>query len=267
MNVRLVSCFYPTPRIKRYYQLGERSARLYAEAAQYYPLSLALYCQDKEDVKCFEGLPNVDIIVTKRPSHPGFAQCKQSLIYPVTDQPTKDTPDFYELMMHKTWFMAETAKTCRTDQIAWIDYGILRLASHDEIFLSFLVHLSRYNCDKICSPGYSYPSHPAQIYTLARQELITGWADWRLLGTYINVPAPKMVDFADRVQDSYDRLFEKGYMTYEINVWAHLAQNNLSEWVVYSADHNDRLFCGHPGFVRLSGPINLTKDGDPCVRL
>lgn len=154
--------------------------------------------------------------------------------FPERRNPSKDTIEYYALMVCKVYFMklAYEMNLVETPYMAWIDAGSFKLYKDSENATRKLVQCRlKPGINKIIIPG-----------SWNRGNVPFDCVSWRFLGTFFISPVSDIIlKFWSYMNDVMTPLLERGLIVWEINYWAlvELKYPILFYW--YLGDHNDSL--------------------------
>lgn len=157
-----------------------------------------------------------------------------NIIFPECRSVSKDTIEYYALMVCKVYFMklAYEMNLIETPYMAWIDAGSFKLFKDVENAERRLVHYRlKPGINKIVIPG-----------GWNRRDIPLERVSWRFLGTFFISPATDIIlNFWSYMNEVMCPLLERGLIVWEINYWAlvELKYPDLFHW--YQGDHNDSL--------------------------
>ena len=145
----------------------------------------------------------------------------------------KDTKEFFGLMNTKIEFMKRACEYT-TEQLIWIDFGILKIISDIPHFINKLTHIQSHIFDKITIPGCW-----SKKYSFSVEHI-----NWRFCGGILIMPQKHIERFyihsRNVLRDFCTMPIYK--LTWETNVWALIetcAEQENIDW--YLADHNDSI--------------------------
>lgn len=161
-----------------------------------------------------------------------------------TDNPMKDTFDYFVIQCNKTEWIREAAEpreaTIETelDQFIWLDFGIHHILPAD---LNIIAHsfLSKPDSNKVRIPS---------IWDLETYHLLDCKRDilWYFAGGVFGGPAKKIIEFADLTRAKCLQLVEQQqHLMWEVNIWYLVWQDNKSLFSVYKADHNESIISNY----------------------
>lgn len=154
---------------------------------------------------------------------------------PPTRNEQKDTKEFFALMNSKVEFVKKAAEMVpEVDQFLWIDFGILKIISNTERFLSKLEEIETTTFVKMAFPG---------CWGFGRHFTVDA-INWRFCGGFFIMPRPHVLNFFQHSKNVLtDFCTQPQYkLTWETNVWNIIelfAEKDHIDW--YFADHNDTI--------------------------
>jgi hypothetical protein len=216
MNVTFVTAFLlprngaPTRSIERY----RTEFQYLADAGV--PLYVYL------DERCDWDIPGAERICIQTDWLPGNPKL------PDYRNHEKDTVDYMCIQAMKLDLVARAASKCSTPYLAWIDFGVFHMMSDKVGAQEALRQIAarHYPRDKLIAPG----CWPSGDYTMES-------VCWRFCGSFV-------LGHRDLWAPAYQRQMEvlrsiAPKITWEVNVWSRM--DDL--FYIYSADHNEALFC------------------------
>jgi hypothetical protein len=142
---------------------------------------------------------------------------------------TKDTYGYLILMNSKIQFVYDALTIAKTDNLAWIDFGMMKLLKrHDSVFSK--LRAVTVPADKILMPGCT-PQNAVNF----------NHVHWRFCGSLFFGKKAIIEDFYNLNQTFMITLQSQQILTWEVNVWA-LAEAEkpiIFKW--YKGDHNDEI--------------------------
>jgi hypothetical protein len=154
--------------------------------------------------------------------------------------PEKDTKEFFSLMNTKTEFVKKASELYPdAEQMAWIDFGILKIARNTERFIKRLQKIHDMPHSKIMIPGCWAQGLPMDVNAI----------QWRFCGGFLLIPKQFIDEFFQHSKNVLrDFCTMPQYkLTWETNVWyiieVYAEQHNI-KW--YFADHDDSMILNMP---------------------
>jgi len=151
-----------------------------------------------------------------------------------TNNPKKDTPEYMIVQCHKTeWLrMAIEKNPFQTSDFVWIDFGIYHMIRDDGLFSTLLENIARKTYSKVRIASCINPNDHCS------QDLFCRVA-WFFCGSVVGGNQTQLLRFAERMKSKCLSLFaEKKHLTWEVNIWYLLFQENNDIFDFYFADHN-----------------------------
>ena len=141
----------------------------------------------------------------------------------------KDTYGYLILMNSKVQFVYDAISVSKTDKMAWIDFGMMKLLKrHDSVFSK--LRSVTIPDDKILMPGCT-PQNPVNF----------NHVHWRFCGSLFFGKKAIIEDFYNLNQAYMLTLQNQKILTWEVNVWAWLEINHNWKIDYYNANHNDSI--------------------------
>jgi hypothetical protein len=147
----------------------------------------------------------------------------------------KDTKEFFSLMNTKIEFVKKAAdRWPNISTFSWIDYGILKIVKHPELFLSKLTEIGQQSFSKMAIPGcwaFGRGFSVEQIH-------------WRFCGGFFVIPRTYIDTFYQHSKSVLNDFCKMDFykLTWETNVWSIIETCAEKENIVwYFADHDDTI--------------------------
>jgi len=154
---------------------------------------------------------------------------KETTQLPASGKATKDTYEYLVLMNSKLEWMTRSFQYITTTNLAWIDFGIVKILKNVDAALKKLDHI-QIPADKVLIPGcYINPNEPMSLDTV----------HWRFCGGLVFGTKPTIEKFYQLANERYTKMGTK--LTWEVNVWSLIERANLDFFQWYRADHNDAI--------------------------
>lgn len=153
----------------------------------------------------------------------------------------KDTAFFCALMYTKTELLARATRDghIKTPFVAFLDASIAKVLSQTTQTLEAL-RTTTLSPEKV-----RYPLFPGCTPPIAgghSEEFILNHICWTFCGGFFVVPTAKAMDWHVASRDTAVRFMRKDRrLTWEVNVWAHMAENEGHSVHWFKADHNDSM--------------------------
>ncbi len=142
---------------------------------------------------------------------------------------SKDSLAYFCVQNQKAEWLARAARACESQTLIWMDYGILHnTLIHDAEIQAFFERVEAGPPDRIVYPG----CHQIGDLPIPRNQV-----HWAFCGTVLVVPSDLVEWFAAECR----RVAMAGQPTWEVNVWAIIAQANRDKFRWYAADHDNSL--------------------------
>jgi hypothetical protein len=140
----------------------------------------------------------------------------------------KDTRDFLILMNNKIEFMKYSLIYIETKYIAWIDFGIMKIFKDFDVNWKNITNIKILD-DKLLIPG----CHNKKLLNDLDN------VNWRFCGGLLFGTIKTITNFQELLYKYIEQHRDK--ITWEVNYWAIIEENNknLIQW--YWADHNDTM--------------------------
>ena len=154
---------------------------------------------------------------------------KPTATLPSFRTPEKDTYEYLVLMNSKLEFMTRALPHVTTPYVAWIDFAITKILKDTDAVFTKLSLVSIPD-DKVLIPGCTDPSY-ADLNRV----------NWRFCGGLVFGTKESIVKFKDYSTTMLKDLARNNLLTWEVNVWSSIEQEqpNFFQW--YKADHNDTI--------------------------
>ena len=168
---------------------------------------------------------------------------------PPTDNPGKDTAEFHTIQLQKSHWMAAATRLSTSSTLIWLDFGILHIpGAEPHLVGEFYERVANANITKITMASI-WPN-------LMRNTVWRNRPRWYFAGGAFIVPRELALWFANAVeQQTIQIISETGCLTWEINVWAEIAQRNPDKFATWPCDHDATMFTGFVGSSE-SAPIS-----------
>jgi hypothetical protein len=179
--------------------------------------------------------PNVKCIYRSLDTFLLWRKChEKSLDLPTSRNTGKDTVEFLALMNTKIEFVKEALEYCTTPIIGWIDGSIYHIVQ-DEEKVKRSLEKQAYVKNQIKVPGPNRLSpHATPIDILANQ------IQWKFCGGIFQGKKETILKFYEKSLEVLGRWIERGRLTWEVNLWIEIAnEEELFDWVY--GDHNDSM--------------------------
>lgn len=135
----------------------------------------------------------------------------------------KDTKEYLQIQLNKTFWIIEASKLCDTSHFIWIDFGINHICKNPDYNNLKKVY------NRIRIPGCIAP----------KENFITIDApNWSFCGGLFGGDIYKIIFFHRLIIETVNKLLLKNKITWEVNIWKLIYDNRpeLFDW--YYADHN-----------------------------
>ena len=106
------------------------------------------------------------------------------------------------------------------------------MIKNEVIFKKSLLDLQKTKFEKVHIAGI-WPSHGYSSMTDVRNKPL-----WYFAGSVFGGPADSLIVFADKLKDKVAEAIRNKYLTWEINHWYLVFQENAHLFDVYYCDHN-----------------------------
>ena len=151
---------------------------------------------------------------------------KDKIELPKNGDVSKDTYNFYKLMLSKTYFLQKALEINPFHtHFSWIDFGILHIIKESQMneFELSLLKINKYR-------GYNliFPGCPRYIdFYNKNQDAILSYefrhnCCWVFFGGFISGSRETLTIFAKEVSDFLKEFEKHQYIMWETNVWAHI---------------------------------------------
>jgi hypothetical protein len=156
-----------------------------------------------------------------------------SLSLPAQRSDEKDTHEYLALMNTKIEFLYRVKDLVKTEYIAWIDAGASKMFSNKEECFLRLSDAKLSGMDKVLIPGCYIRGIP--ISDLCRSV----W--WIFLGTFFICNRNFVSRFYGLSLKSLTKFFIRGYVIWEVNIWADIMYDHPDTFEWYYSLHDDGL--------------------------
>jgi hypothetical protein len=155
----------------------------------------------------------------------------------VADNPKKNTLAYHVVQHEKVDMMAIAAQEDRkTEVFAWIDFGIFSIPGMTTDVIENFVERAA-NEKAISIPG-CWP----RSETISNDDVC-----WRFCGGTLVCHRDYLFDLDIYIKEEVVNFLKRyGHVTFEVNTWARVEQNDLLPIAWYPADHNAGMFTGYP---------------------
>ncbi len=172
---------------------------------------------------------------------------------PPTDNPGKDTAEFHTIQLQKTHWVAAASALRPSSTYIWLDFGLLHIPGAEP-------HLVREFYERVANANITKITMASIWPNLLRNTIWRNRPSWYFAGGAFIVPRNLSLWFANEVQrQTLQILSETGCLTWEINVWAEIAQRNPDKFTTWPCDHDATIFTGFLGSSECA-PL-----GDACA--
>ncbi len=157
-----------------------------------------------------------------------------------TNNPQKDTLDYFYLMCNKTEFVKEAINInlFNSEQFVWIDFGIRYIFNCDNLeFISSVERLnnSSYNNVRIGSIWKKYNEFNTNVNPLT--SII-----WQFAGGVFGGNKEQLIRFATHTREMCLRtIFEHNTIMWEVNIWHLIYQECPDLFDMYPCDHDNTI--------------------------
>lgn len=156
---------------------------------------------------------------------------RYKLNLPGTRSHSKDTHEYLSLMNSKVEFMLRARAYTDSEYLAWLDIGC---SKHFKDFTACISRISNYQPSKslrVIIPGCYL--RPCSFTDLCMQI----W--WLFLGTFFLCHRDTIQDFYNRSLVSLMKFALHNCITWEVNIWIDILQQDANFFQWYQADHNE----------------------------
>jgi len=141
----------------------------------------------------------------------------------------KDTYGYLILMNSKIQFVYDAVTIAQTNNLAWFDFGMMKLIKHPKILFSKLQNVTVPE-DKVLMPGCT-PQNKVNFNNV----------HWRFCGSLFFGNKTTIDKFYTLNQAYMQTLQAQKVLTWEVNVWALIEHDNPTLYKWYKSDHNDEI--------------------------
>jgi hypothetical protein len=160
---------------------------------------------------------------------------------PPTDNPGKDTAEFLAVQLQKSHWVAAASILCPSSTFIWLDFGILHVPGAEP-------HLVREFYERVVNANITKITMASIWPNLMRNTVWRNLPSWYFAGGAFIVPRDLCLWFANEVERQMLKIIsETGSLTWEINVWAEIAQQNPDKFATWPCDHDATMFTGFVG--------------------
>jgi hypothetical protein len=166
---------------------------------------------------------------------------KPPLELPAQRSTNKDTAFFCSLMYVKTELLARTVRdsNVKTPFVAFLDASISKVLAQPAESLEAL-RTTVLDPKKVVVPLFP-GCHPPAPKAHSKEALLNHIC-WAFCGGFFVVPTTKALDWHVASRDTALRFMrEDRRLTWEVNVWAHMVENEGHKVLWFNADHNDSM--------------------------
>jgi hypothetical protein len=179
-----------------------------------------------------------------------------NLTFPKNKKNTKDTYNFFKLMLSKTFFLEKTIDNTNDTHYSWIDFGILKIIKeeHYDLFYDSIKKISSYNNYNIKFPSikewydfYVNNEHNNTDYRNLNKEndhIVKNYPSWLFLGGLLIGSRDSLLIFIKEVNNFINRMKELKYIIWEVNVWSYIYLFHCKEIMTpyFSDNHDIKMF-------------------------
>jgi hypothetical protein len=179
-----------------------------------------------------------------------------NLTFPKNKKNTKDTYNFFKLMLSKTFFLEKTIKNTDYTHYSWIDFGILKIIKDSEydLFYNSIKKISKYNEYNIRFPSIKewydfyinneYNNKDYRNLNSENDHIIKNHPSWLFLGGLLSGSKETLLIFIKEVNNFIDRLKELKYIIWEVNIWSYVYLFYCREIMTpyFSDNHDIKMF-------------------------
>lgn len=179
------------------------------------------------NVKVIYDIQFNDLLVTKL-----FPKAETTL--PTSGNPKKDTYEYLVLMNSKLEWMTHAIQHAQTKNLAWIDFGMLKIVKNFEAAWTKLtqVHVP---LEKVLIPGCYNHTDPHEAISMDA-------VHWRFCGGLIFGTTETIQKFHGLSTKKLEEFSAAKKLTWEVNIWSYIERQTLDFFQWYAADHNDSMF-------------------------
>jgi hypothetical protein len=142
---------------------------------------------------------------------------------------TKDTYGYLILMNSKIQFVYDAIQVAKTDNLAWIDFGMMKLIKNPMAVFSKLSSVTIPE-DRILMPGCT-PQSKVNYNNV----------HWRFCGSLFFGNKATIARFHNLNNTYLESLKSQKILTWEVNVWALIEHTDPTIYKWYKGDHNDEI--------------------------
>jgi hypothetical protein len=151
---------------------------------------------------------------------------------------SKDTAAYHAVQHQKTAWLAAAADHTAAELLVWVDFGVLHIPSVTrEAVAAFFSRVPRAPRDRITLASI-WPIDGSSVVDCSR-------VNWYVAGGVAIVPRHLAAQWHELVVDTACQYHAyTGAVTWEVNIWARVAQSRPSLFAFYASDHDASLFDG-----------------------
>lgn len=156
-----------------------------------------------------------------------------------TDNPSKDTHEYFMTICHKTEWVRKAIKInpFNSSNFVWADFGLYHVFRNKEKIVDWNRIYNIYSTVRI-----------AAIWDLNRPDLPEKWKlhiykdiYWYFCGGVFGGHRDALVQFADYTKEKCLQLIQSGVLVWDVNVWYLVYQEHPELFDPYLADHNETI--------------------------
>lgn len=222
-------------------------------------MEFILFTDKAASVKPLKSHKNVKIVVLPKSEIDSFSLTDVQL--PEYRNKEKDTLEYLQLANAKAQFIQEATKHKSADCYIWVDADLLHVTRRPEYFINRLEKLpASLVPNKVLIPG-CVAKQQIQFEQLFKSPI------WRFCGGLILVPKGCVDRFAEAHKTQLAKCKTLCKLTWEVNLWAVMEQENPDLFYWYSADHNDSMVnAPRPGATKRVMLVSMIKNESRIIK-
>jgi len=150
---------------------------------------------------------------------------------PITDNPTKDSIEYFSIMNNKTEWVREAIKLnpFSTQNFVWLDAGIRHVLNENTPLDKLNSSYDKVRIGRIWD--LNIPPSPDFHRKI----------NWYLAGGVFGGTEKRLLQFADLCKEKNLELVNKKIITWEVNTWYDVVKSNPELFSLYQCNHNESI--------------------------
>lgn len=237
MNITWISCYYNIYNDNNFNHMLQKNIKnildqnlnmiIYTDSSFYSFLSE--YIEEKK-------IKNIRLIILELSEMVIYQNIMNSHIdLPHNRNQTKDTKAYMALMNSKIEFLRRSIDICQDSLfLGWIDLGISKIfKNYENTFLKLKTLNIKETMKTILTPSpYKIDVH---------LDILCSQIFWLFCGGFFICNRNYIPLFYDMSWNAINVFIEKGFIVWEVNIWAYIYMLNKDVFVCYSGNHNDSI--------------------------